>query len=412
MSRIAEAVAPARLGAGFRGFLASSWVTNLGDGVMLAAGPLLVAAQTRDPFLVSLATVLQQLPWMLFGLQAGVMADRLDRRLIIMLVNVMRAGVLTVLAATILTDTVNVGIVLATVFLLGTAETFVDTTASTLLPMMVERADIGLGNARLMFGRITINRLAGPPIGAFLFAAGMALPFVTQAVCMLLGAILLGRISLPAPVRPEAPASVRSDIAAGMRWVWQHPAIRTLTLTVVTVNLAFGATVAVRVLYAIEHLGLSDVEFGVFASFGAAGGILGVSIYGWLERRIGAATMLRGGLIIETLTHVVFATTTVPAVAFATLFVLGAHEAAWGTTVTTIRQRAVPAEFQGRVSSVYTVGVFGSLVIGSAFGGVVAKWWGITAPYWFAFAGTAIVLASIWRQLGHVAHDDGVSART
>ena len=69
-----------------------------------------------------------------------------------------------------------------------------------------------------------------------------------------------------------------------------------------------------------------------------------------------------------------------------------------------MRQRAVPTEFQGRVGSVYTLGLFGGLVVGQALGGVLASLWGVTAPFWFAFGGSAILLAIIWRELARIAH--------
>jgi predicted MFS family arabinose efflux permease len=70
-----------------------------------------------------------------------------------------------------------------------------------------------------------------------------------------------------------------------------------------------------------------------------------------------------------------------------------------------VRQRAVPAEFQGRVGSVYLIGVIGGIVIGSALGGLAASAWGVTAPFWLAFAGSALILAVIWRSLLQIAHD-------
>jgi predicted MFS family arabinose efflux permease len=66
--------------------------------------------------------------------------------------------------------------------------------------------------------------------------------------------------------------------------------------------------------------------------------------------------------------------------------------------------RAVPTALQGRVGSVYYLAVFGGILVGQAIGGGVARAWGITAPFWFAFVGSAIILALIWRELGHVAH--------
>jgi MFS family permease len=156
---VVEAVAPARLGRSFRWLLGSSWVSNLGDGIALAAGPLLVASETRDPFLVALALVLQRVPWLLFGLFAGVVADRVDRRGIVVAVHVARAVVLAVLSTAIVLDEVDIAGVLIAMFVLGTAETFADTTSSTLLPMVIDKRDLGIGNARIMAGLVTVNQL-------------------------------------------------------------------------------------------------------------------------------------------------------------------------------------------------------------------------------------------------------------
>ncbi|HVL54573.1 MAG TPA: hypothetical protein VM344_09985, partial [Vitreimonas sp.] len=87
-------------------------------------------------------------------------------------------------------------------------------------------------------------------------------------------------------------------------------------------------------------------------------------------------------------------------------FVFGAHAFVWGTTSITIRQRAVPLALQGRVGSVNTVGTFGGLVVGAGIGGLLAQQFGVTAPFWFAFAGSAVFVALIWAQLRHIAHDD------
>lgn len=404
MSRVVDVVAPPRMGRNFRWLIASSWVSNIGDGIALAAGPLLVASQTHDPFLVALATLLQRLPWLVFGLYAGVIADRLDRRRIVVAVDLMRAAVLAVLTVTIVTDVISVWVVLAAMFLVGTAETFADITTQTLLPMIVDKVDLGTGNARLIFGNITINRLAGPPIGAVLFALGMAIPFATQTICVALGAVLIAQMAVPAPERTASEHHVRREIMDGLRWVWHHPAIRTLTITIVAFNITFGSVWAILVLYTAERLGLGPVGFGLITSVGALGGVVGAAAYGRLERRLGMANIMRIGLIVETLFHLCLALTTRVIVAVFVFFVFGIHEAAWGTTVATIRQRVVPTEFQGRVGSVYMVGVFGSLVVGAALGGLIAGRWGITAPFWFGFVGSALILSLIWRQLGNIAH--------
>ncbi len=407
MSRLAEAVVPTRLGTGFRWLLASSWTSNLGDGIALAAGPLLVASLTHDPGLVALAATVQWLPPLLLGLVAGAVTDRVDRRVLVVCVDLARAVVLAVLTAAVATDRVSIAGVLVALFLLGTAEVFADNASQTLLPMLVARDDLAVANSRLQSGFITVNQLAGPPLGAALFMVGAGWAFGTQTVVVALGAVLVSRVLLPPHGRePHERGRMHHDIAEGFRWVVHHPAVRTLVLTIFTFNITFGAAWSVLVLYATRHLGLGEVGFGLVTTVSAAGGLLGTLCYGWITRRVSLGNLMRIGLVIETLTHLALALTSSPWVAMPVFFVFGAHAFVWGTTSVTVRQRAVPSALQGRVGSVNLVGVFGGLVVGSALGGVLAQRWGVTAPFWFAFVGSAVFVVLIWRQLAHIAHGD------
>jgi len=409
-----ETIAPVRLGRSFRWLLASSIATNLGDGLTLAAGPLLVASLTRDPFLVSMAVFAQTLPALLFGVFAGVTADRLDRRRIMIGVNLGRSVLLAVLAGTIVSGTVSIAIVLVALFILGTAETFADVGGSSLLPRLVRREDLGIGNARLQGGSLLVNQLLGPPIGALLFALGMALPFVADAVCFALGALLVSRIVLdrapsrsgagPLPDAGPERAGWRADMAEGLRWLAGHPPMRTLALTIFAFNVTFGAAWAVLVLYAQERLGVGEVGFGLLMTAMAVGGLVGTSAYGRLERRFSLADIMRVGLLIETGTHLVLALTTSAAVALTTFVLFGAHAYVWNTTSTVVRQRAVPDELLGRVTGVYTVGGMAGIVIGTPIGGLLARTYGITAPFWFGFVGSAVLLIILWREFDHIVH--------
>ncbi|MCW2847832.1 MAG: major facilitator superfamily 1 [Marmoricola sp.] len=403
-----ETVVPARLGASFRWLLGSSWVSNLGDGVILSAGPLLVASETRQPGLVAAAWTLEFLPAVLFGLFAGAVADRVDRRRLIVVANAARVGVLGALVTTIVTGEVSIAVVLVAIFVLGTVETFADTTTSTVLPMLVAKRDLGVANARLVAGTVTLNQLAGPPFGALLFSLGRSYPFVVQVVCVCVSILLVLRIQLPEHGVSEAGGfrSVGRDMREGLLWTWRHAAVRTLVLTIVTFNVTFGAAWSVLVLYSLERLHLGEVGFGLVTSAMACGGILGTVSYGWLERHVSLGNIMRVGLVIETLTHLVLALTTTPWVALLVFFVFGVHAFVWGTTSSTVRQRAVPTQFQGRVQGVYMIGVTGGIVVGSVIGGAVAERWGVTGPFWFAFVGSGIFLALIWRQLAHIAHAD------
>jgi predicted MFS family arabinose efflux permease len=408
VSRFVQVLLPARLGIGYRWLLASSWTTNLGDGLASAAGPLLVASLTSNAFLVSLAALLRWAPPLVFGLYAGVLSDRLHRRRIVVAADGSRAVVLGLLVLTMVTGQISVGIALVALGLLATAEVFADNTTATLTPMLVHRDDLAIANSRLQTGFITLNQLAGPPIGAALFAAGRAWPFVGEAVLVCAGVLLVSRVVLPRHGRdPEqAVPGWSRDLVEGLRWTVRHPAVRTLALTILIFNITFGAAWSVLVLYAAHRLGLGAVGFGLLTTVSAAGGLLGTALYGWITRRVSLGNVMRVGLIIETLTHLALALTTSPWVASLIFFIFGAHAFIWGTTSITVRQRAVPAQLQGRVNSVNTICVYGGLVAGSAIGGTLASHAGITAPFWFAFAGSALFLALLWRELTRIAHAD------
>ncbi|MFT3797403.1 MFS transporter [Microbacterium sp.] len=405
MPSLGELIAPRRLGSGFRWLLGSSWTSNIGDGIALAAAPLLIASMTSSPILVAAGAILQYLPWLVFGLHAGAVADRFDRRTLVMVGGAARAVVVAALIAFLVSGTATIWIVLVVAFLYGTAEVFVDTAGSSILPMLLTPADLGVGNARLQAGYLVANQFAGPPLGAFLFAAGSAWPFLVQTVCMTLAIVLIARMALtPLPrkdLTDPARTPVHTDIAEGLRWLWRNPPVRTLVVIVLVFNVTWAAPWGVLVLYATEHLGLGPVGYGALTTASAAGGMVAVLGFGWLERHVSFATLIRVCLSAEVLMHLAFALTTGWA-AFVIMFFFGLYAFVWGTISTTVRQRLVPQELQGRIASVNMVGVFGGLVIGQALGGVIAQFWGLTGPWWFAFVGAALTLVVVWRPISHI----------
>lgn len=403
MRRLVETVFPSRLGHAFRWLVGSSWVTNLGDGIVLAAGPLVLSSLTDDARLVALGAVASWLPPLVLGLFAGAISDRLDRRRIIITVNLVRVVVLVTLSLAMLTGHVSIGVVLGALLLLSSAEVFADNTSSTLLPMLVSKEDLLVGNPRLQAGYLVLNQLAGPPVGAALFTLGATVPFASQAILVAAATVLVSRVSLPPHGRTTGGSSrLRHDIAEGFRWAMRHGAVRTLILTIFIFNLTFGAAWSVLVLYATRHLGLGEVGFGLVTTAQALGGLLGIAIYSLLTRRVSLTNLMRIGLVLETLTHLGLAATDSAFVAMPIFFVFGVHTFVWGTTSVTIRQRLVPTALMGRVNSVGLVGSFGGLVVGAAIGGLLAEQWGVTAPFWYAFAGSAVFVVVIWRQLRHL----------
>lgn len=372
---------------------------------MLAAGPLLVASVTSDAFLIAMGAAASRMPWLLLSLHVGVLADGLDRRRLLIAANLVRVAALGALIEGIFTGHAGVAWVLITLAVLGAAECVNDVTASTLMPMLVAPRDLGIANARVMFGNMTVNQMIGPPLGAALFAVGASLPVAAQIVLLLAVLGQVRRIRLP-QLAPRERRAVRHEVADGFRFLIRNAPVRTLALTIFAFNVTYGSTFAVLVIYASQRLGLGEFGFGILAACVAVGGVIGAAGYGTLERHFSLSLMMRVGLIVETLTHGVLALTTNAVVAGAALILFGVQASVWGTTATAVRQRAVPAHLQGRVTSVYLLGLQTGLIVGAFMGGAVTRTFDVQTTLVLGCAGSALILMLIWRQLPLIAHAD------
>lgn len=395
-----RALVSARLGADFTKLWTASAVSNIGDGVTMAAGPLLVASITTNPALIGGAVFVQQLPWLLFALISGAYVDRLDRRKLVVAVNALRAAALTALTLAVATDTATVALVYAVFFLLGTGETLADTAAGAFLPAIVAPDQLASANARLMATFTIANQFVAKPLGAWLFVIAAAAPFGVNALTFAVAAALVATIRPIPALPPVAPRrSLRVEITDGVRWLFGHRLLRTLAVSMGLANLAFCAAFATLVLYARQRLGLSDLGFGFLLTTFAVGGLVGTVLAPRLHRIVGAGTLLRAGLVVEFVTHVTLAITTTPLVAAAILVVFGIHTMVWGVIVVTLRQRVVPAHLLGRVGSVYSLLDLGGAALGSLLGGLLAGAWGLTTPFWAAAVVLALIAVIAWRPL-------------
>jgi MFS family permease len=205
-----------RLGGGFTRLWTANAVSNLGDGVTGVAGPLLVASMTTSPALVAGAVFVQQLPWLLFALPAGASVDRLDRRRLLVAVNLARGAVLAALAAAVWAEVASIPVLYTAFFLFGTGETLADSASVALLPSIVPAEGLARANARLLGTYLVGNQLLAPPVGAWLFVVAAALPFAVDAASFLAAAVLVApllRRHGPTPQPQEEPRSLRAEIA-------------------------------------------------------------------------------------------------------------------------------------------------------------------------------------------------------
>ena len=299
-------------GGGFRALWLATASSNLGDGVALVAAPLLAATLTGDPAAIAGLTFAQRLPWLLFPLLGGALADRLDRRRLMVAVACARAALVAILAAALLTERVSLPLLYAVFFLLSSGETLFDTAAATILPALVPQEGLPRANARLSAALTVTNQFVGPPLGGALFAAAVALPFLVGAGGLAAAAALLltlrGTFRAPADQTTEG-TGLRAEVAEGFRWLWRNALLRTLALALATLNLTLVAQNAIMILYARERLGLDARGFGLLLTTYGLGGIAGGLVAGPLNDRFSAGSLLRFALTVEMLVPAALALT-------------------------------------------------------------------------------------------------------
>jgi MFS family permease len=383
------------LGPRFRTLWAASAASNLGDGVWLVAAPLLAATLTRDPALVAGLAFAQRLPWLLFGLVGGALADRLDRRRAMVSVALARAALVGLLAAAVVFGRASLPLLYAVFFLIATGETLFDTSAAALVPAVVPAGQLPKANARLGGTWTVANQFVGPPLGGVLFSTAAVAPFLVGASGLAVAASLLS--GLPGSFAPERNADeerphLRAEIAEGVRWLWRHRLLRSLSLAMALLNLTLVAQVAIMVLVAEERLGVGPEGYALLVTAYGVGGVAGALVAERVLARVGDARYLRLAIVVETLVPLAIALTADALVVGAVFVGFGLHATVWGAVLASLRQELTPDRLRGRVGSVHLLIEYGTAAPGALLGGALAARFSLAAPFWLgAVVGAALI---------------------
>jgi MFS family permease len=390
---------PRPLGPAFHRLVTSSAASNLADGLVKVALPLLAARLTRSPALVAGVTVAAGLPWLVAALHAGALADRLDRRWAMVGANIVRVALLGVLAATIAGEVATIWLVFAIAFGLGLAETVFDTSAQSLLPSLVDRTQLSRANGRLYAVELSTNQFVGPPLGSALVAASAAVAFVTPAGLFLLAAVVLA--SLPGhhrPARGTARTSFATDIREGLHFLLQHRLLRTTAWMVGAMNLCLTMGMSVLVLHVVgpaSPVGLTEGFYGVLLTAFAVGSLVGSLTAERIEAWLGRSRSLRVAIVTAAVAAGVPAVTTSPWMLGAGFMVGGVGIMVWNVIVVSFRQRVTPDRLLGRVNAGFRLLAWGTMPLGGLLGGLIGEVAGLRAV--FALAGTASLLLLVVR---------------
>ncbi len=381
----------ALLGRKFGLLLTAFGISNVGDGAMAAALPLLVAALTRDPLLVAGATLANRLPWFLFALTSGALVDRMNRRRVLVATDAIRTGLAAVLAVAVFADMATLPLVYVIAFGLGLAETFFDTSAEAFVPALVSTEDLPAANGRLQALEWVGGAFAGPPIGAALFAIAAGIPFGLNAASFAVAAVLVASIPGRFDPPPRQARSLRTEIAEGVRWLWRQRVLRTLSLMAGATNLLMFGIIAVFVLFAQDILGVSDAGYGMLLALLGVGGLAGALVASAVVERLGPGTTAQATVVLSVVLTITMGVISNVWIAGGVLALYGVQITLWNVVAVSLRQSLTPDALRGRVAGVSRLLTWGTQPIGAAVGGLVALLFGLRAPFVLAAIGLALL---------------------
>ncbi len=359
---------------------AATALSNIGDGVRLAALPLLATTVTSDPRAIAGIVIAERVPWLLLILPGGAWADRFDRRNLRMRLDGARAVIMAALVVVVALDQVSVIAIGAVAVLLASAEAVVDSSSMALVPATVDERDLERAGGRLASTELITNALIGPPLGGLLFGLAMVVPFGVDAASFAGAALIMSL--LPGTFRPANPAEheapMRRQIADGFRWFWSRRPLRNLALVSTALGFADFVGASVFVLFATETLGLSAVGYGLLLAPVALGGVTG-SLLAPKLRSYPLGLVLSVAVLISGAATLAISRQSAPVLIAA----LGAAAAGgglvWNTLTIALRQRIVPDHLLGRVGASYRFLVYLGMPFGALTGGLLAKSFGLRA---------------------------------
>jgi MFS family permease len=391
-----QTVGTPRLGASFWRLFTSSSTSNLSDGIMQAALPLLAATLTRNPVAVSAMGSLAFLPWLLFALPAGTLVDRVNRRTAMAVANVARAALLAALALSVASGNASLPILYAVAFLLGCAETVYDSAARAMLSGVVTRSQLERGNSLLTTSESVGNIFLGAPIGAWLFAVAASLPLWANSGAYLCAAFLALTVAGNFAVDRSSGSSMREDMGEGLRWLAHHRLLRELMATSFFGAAIHSMTQGIIVLYALQNLGLDVRGFGLAIAVAGVGAVIGAMLSPSVTRLVGRTNAMGATQTISAIALLLMAFWQHPLGGPLLYAVSAGAISMFNVQIMSLRQALVPEHLFGRVQGAYRTVIWGGIPVGMFAGGVLGGWLGLPAVFVVSGLGGIVVGTITW----------------
>jgi predicted MFS family arabinose efflux permease len=405
--------APHRLGGvlwqrNFRLLWVGESISAIGNAMAVVGVPLLaVESLHASTFVVAALTAAAYLPWLVIGLPAGVWVDRLPRRPLMIICDVVSALLYASLPIAAWLGALTIGQVVIVALAAGSCNVFFSTAYRAYLPSLVTTADLIEGNAKLQGSMSVANICGRGAAGIAAQAVGDAAALLFNAASFLVSAacLLLIRTGTP-PHEPVQRDSVRAEISAGIRFIARDRYLRPLTIYPAVSNLAYSGSTALVVVFLIRVAGFGAAAVGLLMAFAGIGGLLGAVTARRLARRLGTArTLWLSALATGLFGLLIPLTATGPRAACYAIgsAVVAAGIIVFNTIASSFRQTYCPPSMLGRITASMSFLVFGSIPLGALLAGALGDTLTVRAALWvtltiYALSGTLLLTPALCQE--------------
>ena len=405
---------------GFLRLWTAETISHLGSSFSALAMPI-VAIQLLNagPMEIAIINLADTLPFLVIGLLVGALIDRLPRRGVLIVADLGRAMLLLSLPISYALGLLSIPQLVIVGLLVGTLTVFFDVAYQAYLPSLIPKEDLVEGNSKLEISRSAAG-LFGPSLAGALIAIVKApMAVIIDAISFALSALFLFTIkpthefvaeqnNASAPAAQNSRSSLRSEIVAGLRYVFSHPALRTIGGATATSNLFSGIAGTVELLFAYNVLGLSVALIGFAATLGSAGGLISAVFADKISKRLGVGrtivlTIPLGGPMIAVLAFCQPGNDLLNALVIGAGFFAGAASGTlYNINQVSLRQALTPPEMSGRMNATMRWFVWGTIPIGALLGGALGTSLGLRETLLIAgiggsFAFVPLLFGPVWR---------------
>ena len=369
-----------KLGPAFNRLFSASVISNLADGLLAIAAPLLAITLTKDPVLISMMSALVMLPWLLFAIPIGLIVDRVDKRLLITCTNSLRFVISGLLALAISTDFITIYWLFLAAFLIGICEVASDTAAQSLIPVILEKKHYEHANSRISTAETVIQNFIGAPLSGFLYAIAIVLPFALNSLGFLVAAIFV--FLIPAhlvahnreiQVADDEKITFISEIKFGLSYLWNDEKLKYLVIFGTSTAFFFSLATSTTILFITETLKMDPKFFGVFMAISGTGAVVASLVTPAISKKLGRGNVLSYAIIAASVTILLQGLSSniwiFTIIGFISAFVI----TNWNILLMSSYQVLIPPHLYGRIHGARRTFIWGVMPIGAFCGGVIAR---------------------------------------